>query len=81
MGESQNDKLHVAMIVGNNIRQIIKDKKLKTRKISELADMDIETLRKYINGKMEMGISRAVRIANALEVGIEELFYYKPKGK
>jgi len=81
MGESENEKLYVAMVVGNNIRQIIKDKGLKTRKISELADMDIETLRKYINGKMEMGISRAVRIANALEVGIEELFSYTPKTK
>ena len=81
MGESENEKLYVAMVVGNNIRQIIKDKGLKTRKISELADMDIETLRKYTNGKMEMGISRAVRIANALEVGIEELFSYTPKTK
>lgn len=64
----------IVVTVGNNIKAIIKEKGYKTRIIAEKADMDVETLRKYINAKMEMGITRAYKISQALDIDISELF-------
>lgn len=55
--------------IGSNIKSIIKERELKTRHISEKADIDIETFRKYLNGKSQiMGVDKLVRIAKALEI-------------
>ncbi len=64
----------VVFIVGENIKSIIKKKKLKLRHVSYDADLDEANLRKYMKGKQEMKISILVRIASALEVEISELF-------
>ncbi|WP_337968721.1 helix-turn-helix domain-containing protein [uncultured Flavobacterium sp.] len=61
-------------IVGNNIREIIKEKKLKVRHIAHDADLDIEALRRYMLGKHIMGIDKLIRISKALDVEISELF-------
>ena len=60
--------------VGDNIKAIIKDKKLKTRHVAHDSDLDIEALRRYMAGKQIMGIDKAVLIANALGVDIAQLF-------
>lgn len=61
-------------IVGNNIREIIKDKNLKVRHVAHDSDLDIEALRRYMLGKQIMGIDKLVRISKALNVEISELF-------
>ena len=61
-------------IVGNNIKQIIKEKNLKVRHIAHDSDLDIEALRRYMLGKQIMGIDKLIRISKALNVEISELF-------
>ncbi|WP_291143255.1 helix-turn-helix domain-containing protein [Flavobacterium sp. UBA7680] len=61
-------------IVGNNIKEIIKEKKLKVRHVAHDSDLDIEALRRYILGKQIMGIDKLIRISKALNVEIAELF-------
>lgn len=54
--------------VGNNIKAIIKEKKLKVRHVAHDADLDIEALRRYMGGKQIMGIDKAIMIAKALGI-------------
>ncbi|MCV9932505.1 helix-turn-helix transcriptional regulator [Flavobacterium sp. LS1R47] len=61
-------------IVGNNIKEIIKEKNLKVRNVAHDADLDIEALRRYMLGKQIMGIDKLIRISKALNVEISELF-------
>ncbi|RXM42113.1 helix-turn-helix domain-containing protein [Flavobacterium sp. YO64] len=61
-------------IVGNNIKEIIKEKDLKVRHVAHDSDLDIEALRRYMLGKQIMGIDKLIRIAKALNVEIAELF-------
>ncbi|MBE8725828.1 helix-turn-helix domain-containing protein [Flavobacterium hungaricum] len=61
-------------IVGDNIREIIKEKNLKVRHVAHESDLDIEALRRYMLGKQIMGIDKLIRISTALNVEISELF-------
>jgi hypothetical protein len=61
-------------IIGSNIKMIIKEKNLKVRHVAHDSDLDIEALRRYMLGKQIMGIDKLVRISNALNVEISELF-------
>ncbi|UUF16422.1 MULTISPECIES: helix-turn-helix domain-containing protein [Flavobacterium] len=61
-------------IVGNNIKEIIKEKKLKVRHVAHDSDLDIEALRRYMLGKQIMGIDKLIRISKALNVEIADLF-------
>lgn len=61
-------------IVGNNIKEIIKEKDLKVRHVAHDSDLDIEALRRYMLGKQIMGIDKLIRIAKALNVEMAELF-------
>lgn len=61
-------------IVGNNIKEIIKEKNLKVRHVAHDSDLDIEALRRYMLGKQIMGIDKLIRISKALNVEIAELF-------
>lgn len=60
--------------VGNNIKEIIKEKNLKVRHVAHDSDLDIEALRRYMLGKQIMGIDKLIRIAKALNVDSSELF-------
>jgi len=60
--------------LGIRIKELIVEKGMKTREVAHDADMDVENLRKYINGKQEMKVSTMLKIAKALEVEIKELF-------
>ncbi len=60
--------------VGNRIKEIILEKNLKLMHVAYDADLDVANLRKYIKGSQEMKISTMMRIVNALNIKIEELF-------
>lgn len=60
--------------LGKRIAEIIESKGLKTREVAHDADLDVENLRKYIKGKQEMKVSTMLKIADALEVEIGDLF-------
>lgn len=60
--------------VGNNIKEIIKEKNLKVRHVAHDSDLDIEALRRYMLGKQIMDIDKLMRISKALNVEISELF-------
>lgn len=62
------------IIVGENIKRIIKEKDLKVRYVAHDADLDIEAFRRYMAGKQIMGIDKAVKISKALHVSISEIF-------
>ena len=61
-------------IIGNNIKNIIKEKNLKVRHVAYDSDLDIEALRRYMLGKQIMGIDKLVRISLALNIETSELF-------
>jgi transcriptional regulator with XRE-family HTH domain len=61
-------------VIGNTIREIIKEKGLKVRTVAHDSDLDIEALRRYMLGKQIMGIDKLIRICKALNVEISELF-------
>ena len=67
-------KNEIAVLVGQNIKRIIQAKNFKTRIIAEKCDIEVATLRKYINGDFVMGVDKLYRIANALGVDMNELF-------
>lgn len=60
--------------LGENIKCIIKEKNLKVRHVAHDADLDIEALRRYINGKQIMGVDKLIRITKALNVDVSTLF-------
>lgn len=62
------------VLLGLRIKKLITDKGLKTREVAHDADMDVENLRKYINGKQEMKVGTMLKIAKALNIKIAELF-------
>ena len=62
--------------LGKRIQETIYEKKLKTREVAHNADLDVENLRKYIKGKQEMKVSTMLRIAEALDVNVNELFNF-----
>lgn len=70
----KNEVPESVKIVGNNIREIIKEKDLKVRHVAHDADLDIEALRRYMLGKQIMGIDKLIRIGKALNVPFSELF-------
>ncbi|MBE7443690.1 MAG: helix-turn-helix transcriptional regulator [Flavobacteriales bacterium] len=61
--------------LGVKIQLLIKEKGLKQRDVAHDADLDVENLRKYLKGKQEMKVSTLLKIANALNVKVEEFFY------
>lgn len=60
--------------VGYRIKTIIVEKKLRQRDVAHDAGLDVENLRKYIKGSQEMKISTMIRIVNALQINVEDLF-------
>jgi transcriptional regulator with XRE-family HTH domain len=60
--------------LGLKIREIMTKNGFKTRDIAYESDMDVENFRKYLNGRQEMKVSTMLKIANALNVSVGELF-------
>ncbi|WP_337964768.1 helix-turn-helix transcriptional regulator [uncultured Flavobacterium sp.] len=59
--------------LGIRIKDIIEDNKLKQREVASGAEMDVENLRKYINGSQEMKISTLFKIAKSLKINPSDL--------
>ena len=59
--------------LGIKIKTIIQDKQLKQREVAHDAEMDVESLRKYIKGSQEMKVSTLFKIAQALKIHPSEL--------
>ena len=70
----KNEISPIVKNVGERIKTIIEQKKLRQRDVAHDADLDVENLRKYIKGSQEMKISTMVKIVNALEINVEYLF-------
>ena len=64
----------VVVEVGNRIKSIILEKKLRQRDVAHDAGLDVENLRKYIKGSQEMKISTMLKIVNALNITVGQLF-------
>jgi len=77
--ERKSDPPTIVKELGSRLLELIREKGLKIREIAHSADLDVENLRKYIKGTQEMKISTLVRIANALDVPIHELFSFYGK--
>jgi transcriptional regulator with XRE-family HTH domain len=60
--------------IGNRLTVIIKEKGLKQRNVAHDSGLDVENLRKYLKGRQEMKISTLLKILNALDISIAELF-------
>lgn len=59
--------------LGIKIKSIIQEKQLKQREVAHDAEMDVESLRKYIKGSQEMKISTFFKIAHSLKVDPSDL--------
>ena len=79
MTERKKEIPPIVATIGENITTILKQKGMLLRHLSAKADMDIEAVRKYVKGKQIMGVDKLYIIAQALEVGVEDLF--KPTEK
>lgn len=63
--------------IGKTIKDVIIEKGYKLRNVAYDADLDVENLRKYIKGTQEMKISTLMRIVNALNIDVCEIFQKK----
>ena len=70
----KNEISPIVIEVGKKIKDIILEKKMRQRDVAHDAGLDVENLRKYIKGTQEMKISTMLRIVEALEINVEELF-------
>ena len=70
----KNEISPIVIEVGKKIKDIILEKKMRQRDVAHDAGLDVENLRKYIKGTQEMKISTMMRIVEALEINVEELF-------
>ena len=66
----KNEISPIVKNVGERIKTIIEQKKLRQRDVAHDADLDVENLRKYIKGSQEMKISTMVKIVNVLEINV-----------
>jgi DNA-binding Xre family transcriptional regulator len=64
----------IVVTVGHKINQIILEKKFRQRDVAHDAGLDVENLRKYIKGKQEMKISTMLKIVEALNISVKDLF-------
>ena len=63
----------VVIQLGIKIKSIIEENKLKRREVAHDAEMDVESLRKYIKGSQEMKISTLFKIAQSLKINPGDL--------
>ena len=78
MRERKNNIPESIRIIAQNIKRLMANKELKASDVARIAEIDVETLRRYIGGespKIVMGTDKLVRIALALELkDYNELF-------
>ncbi|KOP39024.1 XRE family transcriptional regulator [Flavobacterium sp. WLB] len=71
--ERKSEIPEVVKELGIKIKDVIQEKKFKQREVAHDAEMDVESLRKYIKGSQEMKISTMFKIAQALKIHPSEL--------
>ncbi len=71
--ERKSEIPEVVKDLGIKIKDIIEEKKFKRREGAHDAEMDVESLRKYIKGSQEMKVSTLFKIAQALKIHPSEL--------
>ncbi len=71
--ERKSEIPEVVKELGIKIKATIEEKKFKQREVAHDAEMDVESLRKYIKGSQEMKISTMFKIAQALKIHPSEL--------
>jgi len=79
MRERKTEIPETVKIVAQNIKNLIKEKGLKTSEVAAKAQIDIETFRRYVGGpngpSLIMGTDKLIKIAVALELDdYNELF-------
>ena len=76
-GNRKNEIPELVLKVGIRIGEIISEKKFRQRDVAHDSGLDVENLRKYIKGRQEMKISTMMKIVEALQVDISDLFDFK----
>lgn len=71
--ERKSEIPEVVKELGIKIKDLIQENKFKQREVAHDAEMDVESLRKYIKGSQEMKISTMFKIAQALKIHPSEL--------
>lgn len=71
--ERKSEIPEVVKELGIKIKDVIQENKFKQREVAHDAEMDVESLRKYIKGSQEMKISTMFKIAQALKIHPSEL--------
>lgn len=63
------------MAVKNKLKIILATKGLKQNYIAEKANMSIQTVSNCINNRFNISLESAIKIANILEMKVEDIFY------
>ncbi|WET03727.1 helix-turn-helix transcriptional regulator [Flavobacterium sp. YJ01] len=71
--ERKSEIPEVVKELGIKIKSVIQENQFKQREVAHDAEMDVESLRKYIKGSQEMKISTMFKIAQALKIHPSEL--------
>ena len=61
--------------MGNSISKLLKEKEMTQSELAELIGVTQETISKLENGKRNLDINTAQKIAIAFEVSLDELFH------
>lgn len=64
----------VLIKLGNRIKEVRIEKGLTARSVAHKSDMDENNYSRYEKGKVNLSLETLVRICNALEVEIKDLF-------
>ena len=74
INNSKKEVSELVLKIGERLQKTISEKGLKQKNVAHDANLDVENLRKYLKGRQEMRISTLLRIVEALEISIEDLF-------
>ena len=69
MGESEVNMNRFA--IGNNIHEILKERKMSQSKLAEAIGIDMNSVSKWMNGRMQPNSYSLYKIAKALGVPME----------
>ena len=73
-GKSQYVDQELLLLIGENLKRVRKSKGLSQRKLAWDCNTDESTIRRIEQGKLNTTVSSLKRIADALEIPIEEFF-------
>ncbi len=65
-----SDKMDINQTIGRRIKEVRLERKLSREQVARRCEVCQQTIEKYEKGKIEISVSRLIRIANILNVGI-----------